>query len=151
MKDRGLIPSSEIESIELTKETHGEIREKLEIGSEEKLYRIVRIRYGNNIEMAYEITYVPYSLCPNLQQHLHEKTSLYNIYTGIYGLRLSYGNVFLEAEMPKQDVQEKLHLPKRIPVLKMHCTGYSEENQPIYYVECYYSGDKYVFSTTTVR
>ena len=54
----------------------------------------------------------------------------------------------------EEDIEEEL-LIKQIghdsPVLKMQCTTMLEDGQPIYYVECYYIGEKYFFSALLPR
>ena len=134
MKERGLTPSSDILSIELLREIPKEAAIEL-----------------NQVPMAYSIDYIPFYLCPDIQQHLHANASLYQIFERSYNLHLSYGKVLLEAEMPSPYLQNVLNISKNKPVLKMRCTGYLENDIPLYYVECYYVGDQYVFSTITDR
>lgn len=151
MKERGLTPSSDILSIELLREIPKEAAIELNQVGKRKVYRITRIRYADEVPMAYSIDYIPFYLCPDIQQHLHANASLYQIFERSYNLHLSYGKVLLEAEMPSPYLQNVLNISKNKPVLKMRCTGYLENDIPLYYVECYYVGDQYVFSTITDR
>ncbi|MCR4955719.1 MAG: GntR family transcriptional regulator [Lachnospiraceae bacterium] len=151
MKARGLKPSSELISIELSEIKNNHIRSELQMDQGEKCYKITRIRKGDGKPMAYEIAYIPKKLCPNMQKYLDDETSLYHVYEDIYHLRIGNGNIRLEAELPSSAVQEGLKISRESPVLKMNCTAYLEDGTPLYYVNCYYKGESYFFSAILPR
>jgi len=151
MRLRGIVPSSEFVSIELNIVTSRHISGELELEPGGKCYKITRIRKGDGEPMAYEIAYVPRKLCPDMQKHLDDHSSLYEIYENIYHHKMDSGKIRLEAELPSPVVQEGLKLAHDSPVLKMECTMVLEDGRPLYYVECYYSGEKYFFSVNLPR
>lgn len=151
MHQRGINPSSELISIELIKDVPEYICHELSIEPDEKCYKVCRIRKGDDEPMAYEIVFIPRKLCPDLQMYINDTASLYDIYENKYGLCLKYGTVYLESEMPSPEIQNKLQISKSSPVLKMRCILYIKDDQPLYYVECSYIGDKYFFSATIPR
>ncbi|NBJ91138.1 GntR family transcriptional regulator [Parablautia muri] len=151
MKSRGIAPSSEIISIELVSNPERQVVRELLLGEEEKCYRITRIRKGDESPMAYEIAYIPQKLCPNLQKYLDDTSSLYQIYEEVYHLRMGDGRIRLEADMPGIEIQKSLGIAHDAPVLRMECTTLLEDETPLYYVECYYIGAKYYFSTVLPR
>ena len=151
MRSRGLEPSSELVKIELCSELREEIRLALALEPGEKCYMISRVRKADASPMAYEETYIPYRICPNLQKHIDETASLYEIYEGEYGLAIGNGSVTLEAVLPNTQLQAYLQVGRDSPLLYMQCTGYLKNGQPFYYVDGYYIGEKYVFSTNVVR
>ncbi len=151
MRGRGVEPSSEFVSIELGTVSDQHISAELELEETEKCFRIARIRKGDGQPMAYEITYVPEHLCPNIQKHLDNYSSLYEIYESTYHLKLDHGKVRLEAELPTSNIQESLGISHDSPVLKMECVAFLEGGAPLYYVECYYIGEKYFFSSVMPR
>lgn len=151
MRKRNVVPSSEFISIELSALSNQHILKELHLESSEKCYKIVRIRKGDGQPMAYEINYVPERLCPDIQKHLDDHSSLYEIYEKEYRLKLGHGKVQLEAELPSQKVQESLQITHDSPVLKMECVAFLDSGMPLYYVECYYIGEKYFFSTVMPR
>ena len=61
------------------------------------------------------------------------------------------GSVRLEAELPTAKVQESLQISHDSPILKMECMAELENGTPLYYVECYYNGEKYYFSSVMPR
>lgn len=151
MKSRGIVPSSELERIELKSDLRADIRESLRLEDREKCYVICRIRKGDGVPMAYETAYIPHRLCPDLQKHLDDQSSLYDIYENVYHLQIGSGVIRIEAEMPGAKLQEKLNLSKDSPVLFMKCLTSLADHTPLYYVECSYIGDKYFFSTKISR
>lgn len=151
MKERGIVPSSELDSIQLTTIDDSNIRSSLSLSEDDKCYIISRIRLGDNTPMAYEKTYVPYKLCPDIQKHIDNTSSLFDIYQNTYKLELGYGTINLESILATSFVQKKLSLPNYSPILLMKCLAFQENNEPLYYVECYYIGDKYYFSTKAPR
>lgn len=151
MRARGVEPSSEFVSVELGTVSNQHIAEELDISSSEKCYKIVRIRKGDGHPMAYEIAYVPEALCPNIQKYLDDRSSLYEIYEGVYQLKMGHGKVKLEAELPDSNVQASLGIGHDSPILKMECVAYLENGTPLYYVECCYMGEKYFFSSVMPR
>ena len=130
MRKRGIEPSSEFVSIELNTISNKHIINELEIGKEEKCYKITRIRKGDGEPMAYEIAYVPQKLCPDMQKYLDDRSSLYEIYETVYHYKLGNGKIRLEADLPSSVIQESLRLNHDSPVLKMECTTRLEDEPP---------------------
>lgn len=151
MKERGIVPSSEFVSIELDFVSDRHIKEELNISSEEKCYKITRIRKGDGHPICYEIAYVPFKLCPNIQKHLDENSSLYEIYEKVYNLKLGNGKVRLDAELPDSLVQERLKISHDSPILRMECVTLLDDGEPLYYVDAFYTGERYFFSAILPR
>ena len=151
MLSRGVTPSSDLQSITLTTGIREDIRAKLQLKPDEKCYLVKRIRCGDGIPMAFEETYIPEKLCPNIQKHIDNEASLYDIYQNVYGLVIGDADVDLEAAMPEEKYRTALSIGKETPVLFMHCFARQANGNPLYYVECYYSGSSYVFHSHVVR
>ncbi|WP_353096984.1 GntR family transcriptional regulator [Tissierella praeacuta] len=146
----GLVPSSKI--LNLSLETpNGKVKDYLEIIDDEKVYRVERLRLANNEPMCYEISYVSERLCPDLDKLVYSDTSLYKIYEEHYNLKLDYGNLYLEAEGCPKEYSHHLKIKKDSPMLKMKCVVYTDNKKPLYFVESYYIGAKYVFFASMPR
>ena len=151
MRRRGLSPSSELLSIQLTADLPAPVRKELGFTGPERAYIISRLRKANGQPMAHEVAYIPCALCPDLHTHLVESTSLYHIYEDIYHLQLGNAQITLEAEAPSPALQKLLCLRPGMPVLRMRCTMHLKDGRALYYVTCDYSGEKYVFSVNLTR
>lgn len=151
MRARGLEPSSEILSIELSTDMQPHVRDELALGKADRIYKICRIRKTGGQPMAYEIAYIPYKLCAGLHTHLLDDTSLYEVYEGVYQHRIGDARISLEAELSDHRLQKLLGLKASEPLLKMICTAFLEDGRPLYHVVCYYIGEKYIFTTSLPR
>ncbi len=151
MRSRGVIPSSDLESITLTADIREDIRAGLGLLPDEKCYLVKRIRRGGSVPMAFEETYIPAGLCPNIQKYIDENASLYDIYENVYGLVIGDADIDLEAVMPEEKYRAALSMGKETPVLFMRCLAHQANGNPLYYVECYYNGSSYVFHSHVVR
>lgn len=146
----GLVPSSKILNLSL-EIPNGKVKDYLEIIDDENVYRVERLRLANNEPMCYEISYVSERLCPDLDKLVHSDTSLYKIYEEHYNLKLDYGNLYLEAEGCPKEYSYHLNIKKGSPMLKMKCVVYTDNKKPLYFVESYYIGAKYVFFASMPR
>lgn len=146
MNRLGAVASSEFVSIDLSINGSSKIREQLNVAEDKLVYRVARIRKADDKIMAYEVAYIPYDLCPNLHEHLDEKASLYNIYENIYGIKMGYAHIDLEAQLADKEVQKYLQIKASDPTLKMDCFVVQENDEPLYYVDCWYRADRYKFS-----
>lgn len=144
-------PSSELLSIQMSASPTHEVAKALQLDAKEKIYCVERIRKADGEPMAYEIAYVPQKLCPDLHVQITEKASLYDVYERIYGHKMKCGHIELEAELANAQTQRLLNIKKGSPVLKMICTVTLQTDQPLYYVVCYYIGDKYKFTAVLPR
>lgn len=144
----GATPSSEITLLQLLEDIRPEIRKILNLSKSEKCYKLCRIRKADNQPMAYEISYIRHKYCPELLTHLDNYASVYHILSDIYALDLAYEDISLEAKIPSPEISKYLNIPADSATLKMHCILKTSDDEPVYYVKCYYRGDKYVFTTT---
>ena len=124
MRRRGLSPSSELLSIQLTADLPAPVRKELGFTGPERAYIISRLRKANGQPMAHEVAYIPCALCPDLHTHL---------------------------VAPSPALQKLLCLRPGMPVLRMRCTMHLKDGRALYYVTCDYSGEKYVFSVNLTR
>lgn len=151
MRTRGITPSSELESIELARDLDPQVRNALELRQGDRCYIIRRTRLADGTPMAYEVTYVPYSLCPDIQLHLGSSSSLFEVYANDYHLEIGSGNIKIEAVQATNLERRRLGLSEHAAVLRMECLCHLKDGRPLYYVECAYDGTKYFFSTKSYR
>lgn len=150
MRTMGLEPSSKIidTNLEIPSDAAGR---HLNLKSNEKAFKIERLRLADNSPMCYEIAYISRDLCPDIDLLVDNNTSLYKLYEEHYNLDLNYGDLFLEAEICPKKFLDYLKIPEDSAVLKMQCIVYVDNKTPLYFVESYYIGDKYVFFASMPR
>jgi len=150
MRRRNSEPSSEIIKIRRGTPTE-QVVAQLELKSGEKIFIIERLRRADQEPMCYEIAYVPEAICPDLNIQIQENTSLYDLYENYYQLSLGHGAMTLEAKTAPDRACKFLQIKPKDPVLEMGIVVYLDSGKPLYYVQAYYIGDKYIFSTTLPR
>jgi len=151
MRAMGLVPSSDICSIQISTDFPAEITSQLEVEPTEKIYRICRLRRANGDPMAYEVVYLPQKICPNLHTHILEGTSLYELYENHYGLQMGNISIKIEAETASGESQQILRLANNTPILKVTSLMRLQDGQPLYYVVSEHIGGKYVFTAVLPR
>lgn len=151
MRKLGRKPSSDIKSIEMLTELPPAIAEALELGAEERVYCIKRVRMGDGVPMAYEIAYIRQKLCPNLHTLLLDDTSLYCLYEEHYHLNMDKIALRIEAVTAEPHLQKLLNLKGAVALLKMTSVMHLTDGMPLYYVVSYHVGDMYEFTTTMPR
>lgn len=149
---QGKHPSSQIRSIEmLSGDLSAEICEALELGPEEQVYRLKRIRLADKLPMAYEIAYIRQKFCPDLHTHLLEDSSLYKLYEEFYHLDMGDIDLKIEAVNADSNLQKILSLKQSEALLKMTSRMRLRDDQPLYYVVCYHVGARYEYTTSMPR
>ncbi len=144
-------PSSELLMIEKTDDVAVDVKQTLKLNGNDKVYRVKRLRYADEKIMAYEITNIRSDLCPDIQKYIDDNSSLYDVYEKVYGLKLKYGDVSLEAILADEEIGEILDIKINSPVLLMNCNVYLENDEPLYHVLCYYIGERYAFTARQYR
>lgn len=144
-------PSSELLMIEKTDDVAVDVKQTLKLNGNDKVYRVKRLRYADEKIMAYEISNIRSDLCPDIQKYIDDNSSLYDVYEKVYGLKLKYGDVSLEAVLTDEEISEILDIKINSPVLLMNCSVYLENDEPLYHVLCYYVGERYAFTARQYR
>ena len=122
-----------------------ELTNKLEINTGDKVYRLHRLRYINNIPMAIQDSFTVYDLCPTLDKYDFSHESLYRVFKEFFNFKLAYSNNTLEARISNKSEEQMFSLNKQIPVFILTQTIFIESGKPIEYVKSIYRCDKYKF------
>lgn len=142
MRQRGLKPSSKLILIRSETATP-QLAEKLGLHSGDPVYRLERLRLANKDPMAYELNYIPASLCPGLHKHNFEKASLYDLFQKEYGIRLHRAAEVLEAIAAAKPTARYLGVKAGTPVLVVHRVVYSDTDHAVESVRTIYRADRY--------
>ncbi len=142
MASLGLVPSSRV--LQLKRETPDERIVKdldLEIGAE--VFHLERLRLADDEPMAYESTFLPSSLCPELDKVDLTKNSLYQVLADNYNVRMHHAAESLEAAAANRFEAKQLGIKQNAPVLVVHRVVFTESNQPIESARTTYRADRY--------
>lgn len=114
---------------------------KLEINTDELIFGMHRIRYGNREALAIEYTYLPLKFFEDIGKHNFEHVSLYDYMATKEHLPLNFREKFIMTQAnPK--IAKYLGLTDDLTVNKMEITGFDSENNIVEFTESYSRPDK---------
>jgi GntR family transcriptional regulator len=142
MASLGLVPSSRV--VQLKREQPGEqIVKDLDLDDGEDIFHLERLRLADDEPMAFESTFLPSSLCPELDKIDLTKNSLYQVLADDYNVRMHHAAESLEAAAANAFTAKQLGIKKGAPVLVVHRVVFTESNQPIESAHTTYRADRY--------
>jgi GntR family transcriptional regulator len=150
MNRRGLRPSSRILNVEKICPPEP-IRSKLELGPDQEVFFIARLRLANGKPMALNLSYHPCHLCPTLDQEDLQHGSIYQTIEDQYGLLIGYANQTIRPEIADKVHSDLMKVPCGSPMLLVEGVAYLCDNTPIEYSQLYYRGDRYEFPIRAIR
>ena len=144
MRSIGKVPGSILVSYQVL---HGsevpEAAEALDIGPEELVHCIERIRTGDGVKMALSYTYLPCSLFPSFDLRMLEG-SLYDYISGQYEIDLTDGSRTISALLPTPHQKQMLEIGDE-PLLKISHPGYLTDGRRFEYSATYYIGSRFSY------
>lgn len=150
IKSRGATPRSRLISFRVQMPTR-ETREALHLGTEEKVYRLHRVRYADSAPMGIECSCLPVRLCPDLIGTFDPKTSLYQALSEHYGIQMMVTNEVIEVGKASLAEARLLQIAPASPVFLFTRLSFLEDGQPAEHVKSVYRGDRYKIVNRLVR
>ncbi len=144
MEKRGLMPTSKVLYFEKI-EPSSEIKLKLQLSDNEKVYFINRLRLANNEPMALEFCYLPEKYYHNLMKYNLAQCSLYNLMKEEYNVTFNYMKQNIKAiNMSKKEAEMLLGKTKGFGLVSLKII-YNEDECPIEFTKTIYNPDRYSF------
>lgn len=138
----GIEPSSRV--LQLKCESANEqVAHDLDLEADERVFHLERLRLADGEPMAFEATFLPEKLCPELDKWDLTENSLYRILTDDYNLQMSHAAEILEAAAATAFIAKQLGVKTGAPVLLVHRVVFSASNQPIESAHTTYRADRY--------
>lgn len=107
-----------------------------------------RLRLSDEVPLAIETAYLPFSLCSTLLSHNFETESLYSVLQNDFGYTLWQAQQTIEAGLATAREIDLLQMTPPAAVLKMMRLTFIKDSVPIEYVNSIYRGDRYKFHST---
>jgi len=98
---------------------------KIEIGS--PLYRVVLLRFANRVPVIVERGFFPRSQIPGLEEWDLEKSSVLDLLSGVYGIKVGRISQTIEAITAVDVVAQQLRVEEGFPLLMLSRIIYSSE------------------------
>ena len=144
VKRQGMVPITRV--LEFTEESNCyDIKEMLDLRSDQKLFRIKRLRFADETPIAVEEVYINVDLYPGINK-LDLTKSLYELLKTNYSIDINYMDNKIEAVKASKEDRELLMLSAGIPVLKISGISYTKDDKKLFYERDIYRADKYNYS-----
>jgi GntR family transcriptional regulator len=138
LKSKGIEPSNKVVKFEII-EADKKIASLLETTIGTKVYEIVRVRYGDNIPLALEYSYLPMNLFENLMKYDFENNSLYEVIEDIYDYKLKFSKQWIT--ITTLDVEENT------PAFLLESISYDINDRVVEATKSINIGDRTTFYT----
>jgi GntR family transcriptional regulator len=141
MKTRGTTPRSKVLSFRL-QSASVEVRKALNLSAGEKVFRLHRVRYGDDVPMGIECSCLPVRICPNLLRDYDTMSSLYRTLE-LHGVFLMTASEVVEVGRASAEEAKLLRISPRSPVFLFTRISFLEDGKPVEFVKSTYRGDRY--------
>jgi GntR family transcriptional regulator len=141
MKTRGTTPKSKVLSFRI-QTAPAEVRKALNLNAGEKVFRLHRVRYGDNVPLGIECSCLPVRLCPTLLEDYITTSSLYRTLE-LHGVLLMTASEVVEVGRANAEDAKLLRITPRSPVFLFTRISFLEDGKPVEFVKSTYRGDRY--------
>lgn len=144
MRDRGLVPSSQLLAFEVAP-ADTSVARRLDVPEDEGVVRFTRLRLGSGEPMAIETVWIRSALVPGIEEHDLDG-SLYELLASRYGIVPGFADVTIEPLVPDEETRERLEIPPQQAALFMRMTDADTDGRVMMIADCIYRGDRYQLS-----
>ena len=120
-----------------------EIAAALHLEPNAKVFRLKRVRIADSVPMSIEESFLPAKLCPSLLESFDPRSSLYQVLSQSYGIRMTAADEVAEAALAHAEEGRLLQIKKGSPVFVLTRVSYAESSQPVEFVRSIYRGDRW--------
>lgn len=143
VREQGKRPSSKAVSYFVTQPSTNEM-EKLNLSQRDKILRMERVRYADNLPICFEVMSIPYQLVKNFNKK-EITQSFYETMRTKGNYRISHSKQNISATLAKERTAEFLNIKKGEAMLQLTQLTYLEDGRPFELVRSYYVGDRFEF------
>lgn len=142
MEEQGKKPSSRTVSYLVTTPSLSEM-ERLKLRDDEKVLRMERIRYADEVPICFEVATLPYSLVKDYERN-QITTSLYRTLEES-GRKIGHAQQSVSAQVASERIAEYLNIKRGSAILRLRQITELGDGTPFEYVRTQYAGDKFEF------
>ena len=146
LKSKGIKPGNKIVKSGII-EADKKIASLLETTIGTRVYEIVRIRYGNNIALALEYSYLPINLFDDLLKYDFEKNSLYKVIEENYNYKLKYSKQWIKITTLNKSQSLVLNVKEHTPAFLLESISYDMDERVVESTLSLNIGDRTAFYT----
>ncbi len=152
MQKLGAVPSSVVLEAKVLERAPQKVQEELEIlDSRTAFFLLHRIRCANGEPMLNEKTYIPYDLCPGIEQNDFSASSLYDVLSNQYMLNLHRATETLEAVIIDEENRKLLKCTGQEAGFKIKRISFLDTGLPYEYTTSMTRADKCILQMELYR
>lgn len=121
------------------------IARALEIEEEQQVFRLDRLRFGDDEPIAFDSTWLPVFFARLLGGSDLSKQTIYSILESEFDIQICCGRYRIEAVNAPNDIAGHLNIPWGRALLLIERTSYSGQQQPVYFQQRYYRCDRVAY------
>jgi GntR family transcriptional regulator len=150
IREKGLVPTSTvIEKVFIP--PNRQVMKRLRLRKNERVLRITRVRFANELPLAVNYGHVPERLCPDIPEEELASISLSQLLEQRYRIVVEYAVQHLQAVRAMAYEASLLKIDEGDPLLHMERIMFDRNDVPVSYYVSLFRGDKYVFTSTLYR
>ena len=143
----GALKTQEVRVLDIVKtKPLKKITEVLNLGKDDKIVKIRRIRKNNNIPVSYVINYLPLEIGESIKEEDLVKYPMLYILRNFLGIPLQGGNQYIEAIAADHDISAALSVKAFSPILYMETIIYATKQRIIEFVQTFIRPEYYRLS-----
>lgn len=142
MQHRGYVPRTILLTVAQVAASQRQA-DRLRITRGEKLVRITRLRFADDLPMVYETVLIIDARFPDIKKRLEATESRYNVYEQGYGVRPARAEQTLEAVSVTAEEAAHLGVAAGSPALMIEGVLYDQDDGPMEIMKSVYRGDRY--------
>ena len=123
----------------------------LQINRDETVIKIMRLRFVKEQAIVLVTTYLPYKICPGLEDIDLSRQSLYKVLETKYDQQIERGVRIIEAVVATKEEAELLGVTEGSPLMLIKSISYLKDGTPIEYYKAVHRGDRSRFQVQLVR
>jgi GntR family transcriptional regulator len=152
LEGSGMEASSKLISFEqVNVSDQKELLSYLDIENKKIAVQLERVRLGDGVPIAYDITWMPIFYGQLIEGYNLEETTIFKILEDEFDIPIEKGCYRIEASIADEKLSKHLNLKPQMPLLLMNRISYTIGEKPVYYQKRYYRNDKMVFEVMAER
>ncbi len=142
LKEKGLNPSTKVLDFKVIKADNSSVEKTLKLKENDKVIRVIRVKYANNEPIYLEYSYLPYKYFSDLSKEELNLNSLYDLLRGKYKINLGMAQQYLEPVVVDRYEANLLKIKVGSPALMVEGIVYNDRKEPVFFSKDILRGDR---------
>lgn len=143
MRSQNREPSSKTVSYFITSPSSSEMK-KLQLGEDEAILRMERIRYADQVPICFEVASIPQKFVANYSKK-EVTSSLYHLLEEEGQRKIGHAQQTISSMLASEQIAEYLEMKRGDAILRLRQVSYFQDGEPFEYVRTQYAGNRFEF------